>query len=58
MANIFNDYFVTVGNRIANSIPPPLSNKYPVAYSIMTQINLLYCMKIFLKRLKLSSTGC
>jgi len=31
MANIFNDYFVTVGKHIANSIPPPLSNKYPVA---------------------------
>ena len=33
MANVFNDYFVTVGKHIANSIPPPLSNKYPVAYN-------------------------
>jgi len=33
MANIFNDYFVTVGKHIANSIPPPLSYKYPVAYN-------------------------
>ena len=33
MANIFNDYFVTVGKRIANSIPPPLSKKYTVAYN-------------------------
>ena len=33
MANIFNDYFVTVGKHIANSITPPCSNKYPVAYS-------------------------
>ena len=33
MANIFNNYFVTVGKHIANSIPPPLSNKYPVAYN-------------------------
>ena len=33
MANIFNDYFVTVGKHIANSIPPPRSNKYPVAYN-------------------------
>jgi len=33
MANIFNDYFVTVGKHIANSIPPPLSNKYPAAYN-------------------------
>jgi len=32
VADIFNDYFVTVGKHIANSIPPPLSNKYPVAY--------------------------
>ena len=31
MANIFNGYFVTVGKYIANSIPPPCSNKYPVA---------------------------
>jgi len=33
MANIFNDYFVTVGKHIANSITPPCSNKYPVAYN-------------------------
>ena len=33
MDNIFNDYFVTVGKHIANSIPHPLSNKYPVAYN-------------------------
>jgi len=33
MANVFNDYFVTVGKHIANSIPPPLSIKYPVAYN-------------------------
>jgi len=33
MANIFNDYFVTVGKHTANSIPPPHSNKYPVAYN-------------------------
>jgi len=33
MANTFNDYFVTVEKHIANSIPPPLSNKYPVAYN-------------------------
>ena len=56
MANIFNGYFVTVGKHIANSIPPPLRNKYPVAYNGPDQS--LYCMKLFLKRLKLSSTGC
>jgi len=28
MANIFNDYFVTVGKHIANSITPPCSNKF------------------------------
>ena len=33
MANIFNDYFVTVGKHIAKSIRSPLSNKYPVAYN-------------------------
>jgi len=33
MANIFSDYLVTVGKHTANSIPPPLSNKYPVAYN-------------------------
>jgi len=32
MANAFNDYFVRVGKHIANSIPPPGRNKYPVAY--------------------------
>jgi len=32
-ANIFNDYFVTIGKNIANSITPPCSNKYPVAYN-------------------------
>ena len=31
--NIFNDYFVTVGKHITNSITPPCSNKYPVAYT-------------------------
>ena len=34
MANVFNDYFVTVGKNIANSITPPCSNKYPVAYNV------------------------
>jgi len=33
MANAFNDYFVRVGKHIANSIPPPGRNKYPVAYN-------------------------
>jgi len=33
MAKIFIDYFVTVGKHIANSIPPLLNNKYPVAYN-------------------------
>jgi len=33
MANIFSDYFVTVGKHIANSITPPCNNKYPVAYN-------------------------
>jgi len=33
IANIFNDYFVTVGKHIANSITPPCSNKYSVAYN-------------------------
>jgi len=33
MANIFNDYFVTVGKHIVNSITPPRSNKYPVAFN-------------------------
>jgi len=33
MANIFNYFFVTVGKHIANSITPPCSNKYPVAYN-------------------------
>ena len=28
MANIFNDYFVTVGKHIASSIIPPCSNTY------------------------------
>jgi len=31
MANIFNNYFVSVGKHIANNITPPCSNKYPVA---------------------------
>jgi len=30
MANKFNDYFVTVGKRIANSITPSCSIWYPV----------------------------
>ena len=33
MTDIFNDYFVTVGKHIANSITSPCSNKYPVAYN-------------------------
>jgi len=35
MANIFNDYFVTLGKRIANNITSPCSHKckYPVAYN-------------------------
>jgi len=42
MANIFNDYFVTVGKHIANSIPPPLSNKYPVSYNGLDQSFVLH----------------